>query len=100
MKKLLAILLLGAATAHAGTVFYTSNEGGGVIALTDMAGTCPAGTNVVYSTTMQGSTAPLVGCWKYEEPFVHVVWPDGTVRNWPAANFQITEYGKNKYSGK
>jgi hypothetical protein len=97
MKTLLALILAATAvTAHATDIFYSGNENGGVIMMTDRQANCPLGSHVIYTTLAAGELSDT-GCWRYAEPFVHVVWDDGTVRDYNSQNFTETTEGKEKY---
>lgn len=99
MKKLLLSLLLVTSVAHAGNLFYAKNSNGGEIVLTDERGTCAAGTNLAYPSLGSGNGV-LYGCWLYQEPLVQVVYSDGSYYQYPAENFQSTQYAKQKFHWK
>jgi hypothetical protein len=97
MKTLLALILAATAvTAHATDIFYSGNENGGVIMLTDVQGSCPLKSHVVYTTLAAGNVIDT-GCWDYREPFIHTVWSGGDVRDYNGLNFTETTAGKEKY---
>jgi hypothetical protein len=81
MKKVLLIaLLLAPLVVDARVLMETKNRGSGKMVLTDEP--CRnEGYNLAYSVSSNTST--LLGCYTYDESFVHIQWYDGDLRSYP-----------------
>lgn len=87
-------LALAAAPAAAAIVATTSNDAGGQIVLTDIAGECRAGSKVAFTRAPGGRSA--FGCWTYMEGFIVVRYNDGDMRTYNANDFVVTKQAKGQ----
>jgi len=84
----LSVLLIGCAADVAVAVeFYIPNDAGGQIRLTDEK--CNSSTLRAYAYTLEGHV--IYGCWIYKDDMVHVHWPGGDMRVYPAGLFKSNE---------
>jgi hypothetical protein len=94
MKALLVALLCAAATnAQANDLFYSPNQAGGAIVLTDVVGQCQG--SMMYYTTDAGGVIHPMGCWTYDNPWVKAREFNGTQHQWMADGFIPTQYAKD-----
>lgn len=70
--------------ARAEVLAETENKGGGKIVITTTK--CTGSGYVAYSTHPNANT--LLGCWVYDESFIHIVWSDnGQVNSYPLSSW-------------
>jgi hypothetical protein len=100
MKKLTIALSLFAifGAANADTMFTAKNEIGGSMNMTDNTSAQCRATGkdyrVAYSLSPDRNVAPLRGCWKFVDDYVHILWDGGGERMFEFASFRLTEYGQ------
>lgn len=87
--------LFSVSAARAGDLFYTTNQAGGAIVLTDSHAGC--GRGVAYYST-DGGTVVAAGCWTVSDPFVIGTDINGVQHRWLISGFAATEYGRAKMS--
>ena len=94
MKKLLIILCLFIATAHAEEWFEMPNQAGGKIIL--LTGKCIGknGGNFVISTTPSGET--VNGCWYFFANMVHIIWDNGDKSSFSPTSFKYFNNNENR----
>ena len=98
MKYIIALLLtLGINTAQAEAIATMPNNANGKIVLTNeickFKGKVYDSLRRAYNYTEQGYTSE--GCYAIEDETVVVVWDSGNKMRYPAANFTLTNRGKN-----
>lgn len=92
MKRLAALLLLAAVSAHAAIVMYTANMAGGLIEFSDQA--CPVSGYRAFVVDDHGEVVES-GCWTWEDPNVVVAWDrSGDIRYYNPSSIYFTETGK------
>ena len=88
VKKILitGLLLLSLSASAAGIIAELENEGGGIIALTDIGCKTVIGANIAYSNHRNGNY--LLGCWVLDKDNVYVKWSDGDIKEYPWVHFK------------
>lgn len=89
---LAAVLMVITLNAQAKVIAEMYNKGGGKIVITN--DLCNDNTNFLAYTT-SGSIGTLVGCWNYDDSFVHIRWYDGDLRSYPMELWVV----KKKFKG-
>ena len=85
------VICLGAAlavsAAHATDLAKWKNDGA-LLVLTDEAGTCKTGANIIRS--LRDQTPQREGCYTLDPKTVHVVWADGAAEKFEIKKFRAT----------
>lgn len=89
MKKIIALLMLVPALAHAERWFEMKNNAGGKIILTEYKCEGSKEGKLAIATTDTGKS--LDGCWFYFVDMVHVVWKTGDKSTFEPKDFVARE---------
>jgi hypothetical protein len=94
MKKLIILLCLFIATAHAEEWFEMPNQAGGKMLL--LTGKCTGknGGSFVISTTSTGDT--LNGCWYFFANMIHIIWEDGSRSSFNPSSFKYINLNERR----
>jgi hypothetical protein len=93
MKKLLlAIMLLLSLNAEAKVIAELANNGNGLIVITNEK--CKSSTGMVAYIQIPNFPT-LLGCWTYDDDFVHIMWSDGDLRLYPMNLWTMKEKKAN-----
>ena len=85
MKYLIGIsALFMALSVQAKVIAESSNKGGGKMVVTDEL--CNDGKNKMAYSVMNGAQT-LMGCWAYDDSYIHIRWYDGDLRSYPLENW-------------
>jgi hypothetical protein len=78
---------LAVSAAHATDLAKWKNDGA-VLVLTNEAGTCKTGANIIRS--IRDQTEQREGCYTLDPQTVHIVWTDGAAEKLPIKKFRPT----------
>ena len=85
---LAAVLMVITLNAQAKVIAEMYNKGGGKIVITN--DRCNDNKNyLAYATSNEIGT--LMGCWAYDESFIHIRWYDGDLRSYPIEAWVLKE---------
>ena len=94
MKEIFFALMLSSSSAHALIIAEMFNKSNGKIVITDEACNLGGPSRLAYTTVPNGKTD--LGCWAYDEEYIHIRWQDGNrLSSYPINDWTIKIRNKN-----
>ena len=84
----MGLLLAASLNAEAKVIAEMTNRGGGKIVITN--DLCNDNKNYLAYTT-SNEIGTMMGCWAYDESFIHIRWYDGDLRSYPIEAWVLKE---------